>query len=35
VAIRAHNEAVYADPDFIATIVPTRDPGSDDGLRLR
>ena len=25
VAIREHNEAVYADPDFIAAIVPTRD----------
>jgi predicted O-methyltransferase YrrM len=34
VAIRAHNEAVYADPDFIATIVPTRD-GVMTALRLR
>ena len=34
VAIRAHNEAVSADPDFIATIVPTRD-GVMTALRLR
>jgi predicted O-methyltransferase YrrM len=34
VAIRAHNEAVYADPDFIAAIVPTRD-GVMTALRLR
>jgi predicted O-methyltransferase YrrM len=24
-AIRAHNEAIYADPDFLPAIVPTRD----------
>jgi len=34
VAIRAHNEAVYADPDFAASIVPTRD-GVMVALRLR
>ena len=34
VAIRAHNDAVYADPDFIAAIVPTRD-GVMTALRLR
>jgi predicted O-methyltransferase YrrM len=34
VAIRAHNEAVYADPDFIAAIVPTRD-GVMVALRMR
>lgn len=33
-AIRAHNEAVFADPDFIASIVPTRD-GVMTALRLR
>jgi predicted O-methyltransferase YrrM len=33
-AIRAHNEAVVADPDFIASIVPTRD-GVMTALRLR
>lgn len=34
VAIREHNEAVFADTDFIATIVPTRD-GVLTALRVR
>jgi len=34
VAIRAHNDAVFADPDFTASIVPTRD-GVMVALRLR
>jgi len=33
-AIREHNEAVYADPDFTPAIVPTRD-GVMVALRLR
>ena len=33
-AIRAHNEAVFADPDYTASIIPTRD-GVMAALRIR